>query len=307
LCQSHLTRWRGHGTPDLAGYLASFDESGRPNYEKRIDLRMLGSQLRLEVQYALQCRHDDRRVLTRPTRAQRVVAVIADGGVCSLLELTEAEWAERVPYHPCSTAEAALLRYARRRVDDLWRGTGWEVEYDRDVWRLHDLGVAGQQSTVRFDRIPQPWLKALAKRWCRWRVTTGGRSDTVYIGALAITQFGQFLARPHIDVNRLAEVDRPLLERYLADLHTSVASTGMRRRHIGSLNALFQAIRRHRWDDSLPPTAMFFPDDYPKDNASRLPRALAEHVMAQVENPANLDSGNPERRPITIILIRCGS
>ena len=38
-----------------------------------------------------------------------------------------------------------------------------------------------------------------------------------------------------------------------------------------------------------------------------LPRALAEHVMAQLEDPANLDRWNdPARRLVTLILIRCG-
>jgi integrase len=307
LCQSHLSRWRFHGCPDIADWIAGFDELGRPSYENRIDLRRLAPQLRLEMQYALQCRRDDGRILTRPTTAQRVISVVADAHVVSLLDLTEAAWAERVPYHPCSTAEAALLRYARRKVDDLRYGTGWESEYARDVWRLRDLGVPGQQPHVRFDRIPQPWLKDLAKRWTRWRISAGARSDRAYMGAVAITQLGQFLAQPQVAVNGPADIDRPLLERYLADLHTTVPTGGMRRNHIGALNAFFQAIRQHHWDDSLPPTAMFFPDDYPKDNANRLPRALAEHVMTQVENPANLDRWDtPANRLITVILIRCG-
>jgi hypothetical protein len=72
------------------------------------------------------------------------------------------------------------------------------------------------------------------------------------------------------------------------------------------VNTFLQAIRRHGWDTSLPPSAMFFPEDYPKGD-EKLPCALAEHVMAQVEDPANLArQGNPAYRLITIILIRCG-
>ena len=51
---------------------------------------------------------------------------------------------------------------------------------------------------------------------------------------------------------------------------------------------------------------MIFREDYPRPRES-LPRALAEHVMAQIEDPANLDRWNdPGRRLITLILIRCG-
>ena len=68
----------------------------------------------------------------------------------------------------------------------------------------------------------------------------------------------------------------------------------------------FQAIRQHDWDPSLPATAVFFPGDLPA-RPPRLTRHVAEHIMAQVEAPANLDKWpNPEGRLITIILIRCG-
>jgi integrase len=123
----------------------------------------------------------------------------------------------------------------------------------------------------------------------------------------AITRFGQFLTHPQVGVDRLVDIDRGLLERYLADLHQALAGKTAHKQHIGSLNAFFQAIRRHGWDNSLPPSAMFFLDDYPKRTHGRLPRALAEQVMAQVENPANLDRwDDPARRLITVILIRCG-
>ena len=51
---------------------------------------------------------------------------------------------------------------------------------------------------------------------------------------------------------------------------------------------------------------MIFPEDYPRPG-QRLPRALAGHIMAQVEDPANLErQDNPAYRLITLILIRCG-
>ena len=51
---------------------------------------------------------------------------------------------------------------------------------------------------------------------------------------------------------------------------------------------------------------MFFPEDYPRQPQA-LPRALAEHVMAQVEDPAQpRPVRNPAYELITLILIRCG-
>ena len=56
----------------------------------------------------------------------------------------------------------------------------------------------------------------------------------------------------------------------------------------------------------MPATAVIFPEDFPARGA-RLPRGLAEHVMAQVEQPASLDRwDSPAYRLITVILIRCG-
>jgi integrase len=51
---------------------------------------------------------------------------------------------------------------------------------------------------------------------------------------------------------------------------------------------------------------MFFTEDYPK-RAQRLPRALAEHVMTQLERTDNLHRcDNPTYRLVTVILMRCG-
>lgn len=76
--------------------------------------------------------------------------------------------------------------------------------------------------------------------------------------------------------------------------------------HIGQLNNFLHAIRQHRWDATLPAGALIFADDYPKRITSA-PRALAEAVMAQVEQPDNLERwDNPAFRLVTLILIRCG-
>ena len=51
---------------------------------------------------------------------------------------------------------------------------------------------------------------------------------------------------------------------------------------------------------------MFFAEDYPKRD-ERLPSALAEQVMAQLEEPDNLARfADPAHRLITSILMRCG-
>jgi integrase/ferredoxin len=122
----------------------------------------------------------------------------------------------------------------------------------------------------------------------------------------AITSFGRFLASPGAGIDRLGQIDRAVLERYLAELHAMMAGRENHGKFVRGLNAFFRAIRQHGWDDSLPATAMFYSEDFPQ-TGQRLPRALPEYVMSQVEDPASLDRWpSPAHRLVTLILMRCG-
>jgi integrase len=305
-CWTHRRRWARHGCPDPAEF-ARECEAPR-DVRPRADLSPLPRQLKLELQYALQRRRDDNAARARPFTIRAVVRLLAASGAASLLALGEREWRSQVPAGADRSQQiAALLTYARRQVSALAEGEGgWDSEYSRDTWRPHRLGLAAAgEATLRFGGITQPWLKDLAKRWARSRISAGLSTHTCYHGIRAVTRFSAFAARA--GVQGLHQADRELLERYLASTHRELAGKpAILRDSVGELNTFLLAIRRHGWDDSLPATAMFFPGDYPKE-PGRLPRALAAHVMAQVQDPANLDRwGNPAYRLITIILIRCG-
>jgi integrase len=201
---------------------------------------------------------------------------------------------------------AGFLRYAYTHLEDLAHGSGWESEFPRDVWELRRLVIEGTRARLRFDRIIQPWLCEPAKRFVRWRLSIGRSVNQAVIDILALNRFSGFLADPRVAADALARVDRTVLERYLAGLALDSRSMHSRSRDIGSLNAFFHAVRRHGWDHSLPANVTFYPDDFPRPD-KRLPRALAEHVMAQVEQPANLERWHtPDGRALTLILMRCG-
>ena len=120
-----------------------------------------------------------------------------------------------------------MLIFARRQLEDLAdAGEGWDAEYGRDVWRLHNLGFGGRQR-LRFDRIPQPWLKQLVKRWARWRISTGlsWRPAAGLSGSRTVRPVPRL---PAVNIAQLADVDRPVLERYLADLHAEMAGASAR-------------------------------------------------------------------------------
>jgi integrase len=305
-CWIHSRRWKRHGCPDPAQF-ARQCEAPR-DARQRADLSPLPRQLKLELQYALQRRRDDNTTRARPADIRAVIKVLAASGTSSLLSLGEREWRCRVAARTdVSGQRAALLVYAHRQVTALAEGEGgWDSEYPRDTWRPRRLGIAGAgQPALQFGGIIQPWLKDLAKRWTRARISAGLSMPACANGIRVVTRFSAFAARAGIQ--GLHQADRELLERYLASAHRELSGkTGALRDSVGELNTFLLAIRSHGWDDSLPATAMFFPGDYPKE-PQRLPRALAAHVMAQTEDPANLGRwANPAYRLITVILIRCG-
>ena len=305
-CNGHGKTWKTTGRPGAEEFIRGYAGTDVVPRNERIFLDGLNAQLKLEIQYALQRRRDERTVKVQPFVVMQVVRFLATCPVTSLLDWTEETWRQRIGRPaPKDSNPRALLIFAHRQVEDLADAGGWDVEYGRDVWRLHNLGFKGRQ-TLRFDRIPQPWLKELAKRWARWRISTGLCLEASRRAVRAAERFAQFLSAPAVNIARLGEVDRPLLEQYLADLHAEMTGSQRQGAHIGLLNSFFTAIRQHHWDDTLPATAMFFPQDLPK-RSERPPRALAEHVMAQVEHPGNLDRwDNAAYRLVTLILIHCG-
>lgn len=302
-CHSHTATWRANGRPDVEEFAARFTSEAVPA-DQIVRLNALSPQLRLEIAYALQCRRDERATKTAPPVVMAVVRFLAEAGEHSLLDLTEPEWRTSIGRPaPADSNPRALLVYARCRVEDLAHADGWDGEYTRDVWKLRRLGFDGNH-TLRFDTISQPWLRALAKRWMRWRLGTGLVLETVRRGLRVLTRFAGFCDR--IGVTRLADVDRGVLERYLADLHAEMAGRPQHGVHIGQLNTFLTTIRLQGWDSSLPATALLFGTDTPT-RAERPPRALAEQVMAQVEQADNLTQfADPAHRLVTVILIRCG-
>lgn len=93
---------------------------------------MLGSltpQLKLEMQYVLQHRRDERLGKLAPTNVARVVRPLAQAGVGSLLDHDEDTWREHSTSLRTDTRSRGLLIYAHRTIMDLAEAGGWEAEY----------------------------------------------------------------------------------------------------------------------------------------------------------------------------------
>jgi hypothetical protein len=269
MCYSHHRRWKGLNRPGLEEFVAGYDQ--RPDGRERADLTSLPDRLRLELQYALQCRHDDNMIKTRPTTIRSVTRWLAGSGCCSLLDRGEQDWRAAGPPHAVrSQHPVALLIYAHRKVTALAEGEGGDSEYPRDTWHLRRLGIDSQCATLQFGGISQPWLRDLAKRCARWRLSTGLEAQTCYRGVRALTRLAAFLAGS--GVTKTSGISRDVLERYLADLAPTMAGEKEHRDHIGQVATFLRDVRRDQWDAALPATAVIFPRRLPPPGPA-LPRA----------------------------------
>jgi site-specific recombinase XerD len=303
LCRSHRTRWRTHGRPALEEFLFSCATYGEP----RFGLRELTPQARLEIQYTLQCRTDERRARTAPRSIQPLLRYLAEHRTASLLDHSVGFWVAQVaPQRSGTTTIRAFIRYAIDCLLDLRDGDGWEGEYDADVWRLARLGLpVSRRARLDLRRIDPAWLREATKRWLRWRIMGGIALTQIRKDFTALTRLAQLT--PGITATTsAAALDRVTLERYLARLSTVVTHPKSRSGDISAVATFLRAVHQHKWAP-LPADAVIHTADHPRRDANPAPRALTEFVMAQLESPANLSKlTDPRMRLLTEVLTRTG-
>jgi hypothetical protein len=109
-------------------------------------------------------------------------------------------------------AAGEQLRLAAADGDDL------EHRYAADAWQAAELGIpaARGRGGVNFTGINPPWLRQATKRWARHRLATGCAFGTIRVDAYTIQHFSHFLAQHDPPVLHAEQIDRGLLERYLA-------------------------------------------------------------------------------------------
>ena len=269
-CHTHYESWRRAGRPEPGEFAAARADPGLGC--EWIDVRCLPGRLRLEIQYVLQCRGDERQSRLRPVTVQQILRDLAATGAASLLERTEEQWAEPGPRGISARGGRQFTLDARARIEQLAFGSGWEVEYPRDKWRLRNLGIQPGKEVAAIDFAPigQPWLAALAKRWCRWRLSAGLSAGEAAQGVRVIRRFSAFLAA-HAPGAGPASIDRTLLERYLADLSASLSPSSCQG-HVSALNGFLRDTRQHGWDDgSLPADCGLLPRGLPQARPAASP------------------------------------
>ena len=301
-CRSHHARWRQHGRPPTVEFIAHCVSYG----EDRFDLRVLPPQLRLEIGYALQCRVDANRTRTTPRSIKPLLDHLVATGAESLLERRLADWLTGLPAAASINTPRAFLGYAIECLLDLRDGTGWDSEYGRDVWLLRRLGIAGHDGArLDFTAVQPLWLRELAKRWCRWRMSCGVGLQQLRKDRIALVRLSRLTPGLAGSTGPNA-LDRAALEAYLARLAVELPHPKTRSTDIGAVTGFLHAVRQHRWA-SLPAEAQLYPGDHPRRDETPAPRAIPEFVLHQLEDPDNLDRiGDPRIRLLVEILIRSG-
>ena len=314
LCSAHYNRWRHSGRPPLDDYCATtgpIAARGALDRTDAFDLRELALQLRLEVAYSIQQRHDERRVRLIPVMIHQLVALLAASQASSLLERPVEEWvAEATTAGRAKTGSRTIgqLRYAYQHLTDLSEGADAESEFARDLWRVAMLGLDTTRPprTVSFAEISQLWLRAAAKRHARYRLGSGKRMSTIDTETRSIRYFSRFLTEQHPDVGGEGDLDRAIIEHYISWMSTVGLGGYQTNTYLVTLRGFLQACQRHRWLPGLAAEAVIYIDEIPP-RPRPLPRFIDEFVMAQLEDPANLARLPDETtRNLLIVIMETG-
>lgn len=311
LCNGHYGRWHVQGRPELEQFAATTGPiKAASDRIDAFDLRGLPVQLRLEIAYSIQCRHDQRTIRLIPTMINRMVQLVTAAQVSSLLEHPLPRWTVLARQHGLSdTGGRAMgqLRYAWTHLRDLADDTDAESEFASDLWRSAVLGVRPcpkGDAPIRFDHISQPWLRQGVKRACRYRLGAGKAFGSVSIDERALRWFSTFLSTQHPEVTDATGITREVLEHYLSWLTAAPQLSGnTTNTYLVVLRGFLQACHRHDWMPGLPSRAGLYLEELPP-RPRPLPRFIPEFVMTQLEDPANLAQLHDETTRHLLILIQ---
>ncbi len=317
LCDAHKRTFdwaRGKGMAhNVDEFLVLSAETERrlvPHY----DFGCLDEPLRSELRYVIQQRFDQNRHALDYRRVGTAAEFVGGLEVSSLLEREEDWWAARLAQprnRDGANQEMAFVRYARlalARLRDHARGAD---PFSADVWLIEALGIpefAYQPSrTISFAEIEPAWLREMVKRWARWRLRADTMSPASMAGmAYGFKRFSDFLRERGELLAAPERLTRELLEDYRAHVRALSCSASYKHSLISGIKVLLDEVRANGWEPRLPMTAAYYKGEVPVQRKS-LPRAVDEHVMKQIEDPANI-ARLPDltTRNVVRLLIRTG-
>jgi len=277
----------------------------------RYDMRDLPPVVALEMALALQCRHDARRTQMQPLTFGQVARWAREEGVGSMLDRGETHWLaraqERFPNAKHRANPLALLRYIRQCSLQLREQSSGQELWEWDTWPADRIDVDGRwahqrQRRIYFSEIDPLWLRDLAKRWARWRLTAATKSPaSISVSTASIRRFCRWAEDHHIALTAPAAITRELLERYRADVFTLDVSQSRKTGLLTDLKVFLDDARLHDWAPGLPLNATYCRGEIPRKTQT-LPRFIDEFVMGQLERDETI-ARLPDLTTQTAVLI----
>ena len=245
----------------------------------------LPGQLRLEMQYVLQCRGDERRRRCVPARVQQILRDLAATGAASLLDWPEEQWAEPRAARHQAPAAAASSSWTPVPASSIWPsaaagmwstpvtcgGCGTWASRPRDS---HDRLRADHPAMA--DRPGQALVPVAA-------VSGLSASDAAH-GIRGDPAVLRLPRRPRAVAGDPAY--RPRRAGTLPGRPAPPVRPGSRRGTSAALNGFFRAIRRHGWDDArCPPARSSTPRTTPSRPAAAPGARRARHGPGREPRP----------------------
>jgi integrase len=186
-------------------------------------------------------------------------------------------------------------------------GDQLDRRYGADAWQASELGVAAARGrgAVSFTGVAQPWLREGVKRGARQRLASGCAFNTIRSGALAFKRFSSFLGCCQPPVQHPQDIDRALLERYLAWLAPLPLAESTKALSRVFLRAFLEENRRYHWVPTIPAEATLYPEEL-SSRRHTLPRFIPEFVMGQLESEENLAQLRAPYRSLVVLIAETG-
>ena len=313
MCVSHIGRWRGFLKKRPDATIEDFVEYVDRTTVPVVDVTKLSPRLALEVQYIFQSWVDRGTKRADLYGWNIALRVLREATETSILDVPTQVWVQRVKNGNTRAGglnnySAEFFRWGWNELDVLLHGTGWDSEYPRDQWRLAHVGHPDYpKRTFDFAPIGQPWVRELAKRWIRHRLSVGMAVKTVEIDMMALRHLSSSLSSSDTPPMSPAELRRGHLEAWMAQAMIRFPQEATRRKMLSSIRLFLRAIHQYEWAPEMPAGAMLHRDDFPRQTKNMPGRAISEFVMAQIEAPDNLARvRDPAYRTVLELMIRCG-
>jgi len=165
------------------------------------------------------------------------------------------------------------VRFARHELQSLREREQAGELYEWDAWPVDLLDGSGRwahQPTRRiyFTDVEPGWLRALAKRWARWRLAAGSMSPATVNRALsALRHLSRFSVGQGELPERPADLTRELLERFMAAIRAAELGEPRKRSILVDLKIFLDDVRRHGWEPGLPVSAIYHRGELPASRA----------------------------------------